>query len=180
MSTPVNDEGAEREPSDGEVNWSSSVIERMKDVSKCTSDAQLAKTFNISRSNISKWRKRKNVPYEQIQRVSTLCNVDIIYILTGQTQNGQFSTVKSIDVDTLKLVLRALYFPTMLVLPPGRHDVDDYIDRLAKSISRRYNDIENAVADIVKATGLDEPRARGVARKAASSILSGTVDDTEG
>lgn len=83
------------------------------------------------------------------------------------------------NVSTLKFVLRAIYHPNMLVMPAGRDNLDDYLDSLAKSISRRYNDIENAVGDIVKATGLDEHHARAVATKAATATFSGTLDGGE-
>jgi hypothetical protein len=162
-----------------EETSASSIIERMKEVSNCASDAELSKMFNVSRSNISKWRKRNSVPYEQVQRIAVLSNGNLSYILTGKKSGTEFRTLSVIDVNTLKLVLRAIYFPTMLVMPPGQQNVNDYIDRLAKSISRRYNEIENAAADIMKATGLDEHRARAVAMKAAASILLGSFDDRD-
>ena len=143
----------------------------MKEVANCKSDADLSKLFGISRSNISKWKKRNSVPYEQVQRVAVLSNANLSYLLTGEQYGTEFRTISVIDTKTLKLALRAIYFPTLLVMPPGQTNVDEYIDRSAKSISRRYNDIENAVADIMKASGLNEHQARGVAIKAATSIF---------
>ena len=62
----------------------SAVIDRIKQVLGCDSDAELAWVFGSSPQSISNRRKRNSIPYREAVYVALWANASLAFLLTGQ------------------------------------------------------------------------------------------------
>ncbi|ODS24203.1 hypothetical protein AB835_04805 [Candidatus Endobugula sertula] len=66
-----------------------SIIERMKQVTDCRTDTQLAEYLELrSNSAISTWKARDRVPYAECHKIANEVNVDLGWLITGK-QSGE-------------------------------------------------------------------------------------------
>ena len=66
-----------------------SIIDRMKQITNCRTDAELASYLGLkSNSAISTWKARNRIPYAECDRISQKENIDIGYLLTGKQTGG--------------------------------------------------------------------------------------------
>ena len=86
------------------------IIGRMKEVMNLTTDAQLSRALGTSNKNVSSWRKRNHVPYDDVLMVALNNGTSMEYILTGKPNPGMLETLKSspFDWDILRIVARGL------------------------------------------------------------------------
>ncbi|MEZ5872101.1 MAG: helix-turn-helix domain-containing protein [Nitratireductor sp.] len=111
----------------------SAVLDRLKDYTGTNTDTELAEKLQTSVANVSKWRQRNKVPYEQIASLfdgypgifefiitgeaSLLTNITkpneaiVHHILRNMFLNGDFSTIDKDFSTVLKsLPDRAIFF----------------------------------------------------------------------
>lgn len=63
----------------------SSIIDRMKQVTGCRTDTELAEYLGLkSNSAVSTWKARERIPYPECDTISQRENIDIGYLLTGK------------------------------------------------------------------------------------------------
>ena len=60
-----------------------SIIEKVKDIKRLGSDAQVAKTLGMSRNNLYQFKRSKNLPLKQIHNFCSREGVRVDYLLHG-------------------------------------------------------------------------------------------------
>lgn len=60
------------------------VLERLAHLTGAGSDAELARTLDVSRQSLSKWRSRGSVPYEKLQDFAEKHGHSLDYLLMGK------------------------------------------------------------------------------------------------
>jgi hypothetical protein len=148
------------------------VIERMKKVAECDTDASLATVINTSRSNIAKWRKRNSVPYMEVFKFSVQYKTSVDYLLTGQRSGHEFLTIKVIDDKILSILLKQLFMKSLLS-PPKGFEPNDYAKWLARRIASRYNDVEELIEKLQVSMKMNRRDAEEAAIVAAETIFLG-------
>lgn len=62
-----------------------SVIAKLKEATGCLADVELAKALGgIAPSTISTWRKRKTIPYDKIEEVSSQTNIPFVWFVDDE------------------------------------------------------------------------------------------------
>ncbi|PWB83094.1 MAG: hypothetical protein C3F11_08350 [Methylocystaceae bacterium] len=154
------------------------VIERMKKVAECDTDASLATAINTSRSNIAKWRKRNSVPYMEVFKFSVKYKTSVDYLLTGQRLGHEFLTIKVIDDNILSILLKQLFAKSLLFHPKG-FEPNDYAKWLARRIASRYNDVEELIEKLQTSMKMSRRDAEEAAIVAAETIFLGRSSATD-
>ncbi len=84
------------------------VIDRMKKVIKVDTDTELSRALGTSNKNISSWRNRNSIPYEDVLRIALNFGESMEYVLTGKHVQSQIETLKSspFDGDILRIITK--------------------------------------------------------------------------
>lgn len=88
-----------------EMLSASAVIDRIKEVFGCDSDAELAWVMATTRQNIWKWRNRNSVPYREATFLAEWGTVSLDYLLMGRGPIQSRSTFGRGDYELLHAVL---------------------------------------------------------------------------
>jgi hypothetical protein len=144
------------------INSGAAVLERLREVSGCPTDAELGRRFKIAQSSISKWRARDAVPLAQALRIATLSNANADYVLTGTPKGTEFRQIYTVDQNIIFEILHALSLTGVLGDVANRAD-EQALKGLARRITGAYNQIENFAQDLFSAGKLPIEEAREVA-----------------
>lgn len=63
------------------------VIVRLKELTACQSDVELAEVFNVRSGTVSAWRKRNTINFEELVKLAYLNKWDLNYVLLGIVQS---------------------------------------------------------------------------------------------
>jgi DNA-binding transcriptional regulator YiaG len=161
MST-IGSDAAEASQGVSEAHLSAdAVLERMKEVAKLKSDSELANWLHISRSAISKWRKRNAVPYAEAVMLALLNHSSLDYILTGRNPDSEPQR-QQLDRAIIRAALLNLY-AMQTFEPRGADEPLDQIQLMAQGIALQYERGEAMMRKLAEVDGLSLEDARKAA-----------------
>lgn len=80
------------------------ILERIKKKLKLKSDREVAEIMGVQQQNITNWKTRNTVPYQEIISLCLVRNINLIYILTGKENKETNNSNENLSKNESELI----------------------------------------------------------------------------